>query len=141
MNQHYNLDDKDYGALAGKVKLIAIGVNNQFAAVCRETGDTYLAKSPEPPPPPDSRRKALRWARGEHDGKSEIQIPEFETISNIQMTKPKKPFGTFENLDFGIVSDFGFRASNFRAGCVVMDSTALPLMRMGSYREQHNAVR
>ncbi len=93
MNQHYNLDDKDYGELAGKVKLIAIDemrhaemfaerikelggepvtehgaevqkgqkveamfsfdakledntidVYNQFAAVCRENGDSISMK-------------------------------------------------------------------------------------------------
>jgi bacterioferritin len=93
MNQHYNLDDMDYGALAGKVKLIGIDemrhaemfaervkelggepitepaakaqkgqkvevifgfdakledntidVYNQFAAVCRENGDSISAK-------------------------------------------------------------------------------------------------
>jgi bacterioferritin len=93
MNQHYNLDDKDYGELAGKVKLIAIDemrhaemfaerikelggepvtehgakvqkgqnvrevfsfdanledntidVYNQFAAVCRENGDSISVK-------------------------------------------------------------------------------------------------
>jgi len=93
MNQHYNLDDKDYGELAGKVKLIAIDemrhaemfaerikelggepvtehgakvqkgqkveamfsfdakledntidVYNQFAAVCRENGDSISIK-------------------------------------------------------------------------------------------------
>jgi bacterioferritin len=93
MNQHYNLDDRDYGELAGKVKLIAIDemrhaemfaerikelggepvtehgaevqkgqkveamfsfdakledntidVYNQFAAVCRENGDSISMK-------------------------------------------------------------------------------------------------
>ena len=93
MNQHYNLDDKDYGELAGKVKLIAIDemrhaemfaervkelggepvtepagkvqkgqkvesmfafdakledntidVYNQFAAACRENGDSISMK-------------------------------------------------------------------------------------------------
>jgi len=30
MNQHYNLDDMDYGELAGKIKLIAIDVANCY---------------------------------------------------------------------------------------------------------------
>lgn len=51
MNQHYNLDDKDYGELAGKVKLIAIDEEqihcNYFDNVdghIADLGDTYLAK-------------------------------------------------------------------------------------------------
>lgn len=50
-SKDYNLDDKDYGELAGKVKLIAIDEEqihfNYFENVdghIADLGDTYLAK-------------------------------------------------------------------------------------------------
>jgi bacterioferritin len=56
MNQHYNLDDMDYGDMAAKIKLIgivsfdaklednAISAYNQFLLVCRENGDSTSVK-------------------------------------------------------------------------------------------------
>jgi bacterioferritin len=51
MNQHYNLDDKDYGELAGKIKLIAIHEmrhGEMFAERIKELGG-------EPTTEPDSK--------------------------------------------------------------------------------------
>jgi bacterioferritin len=67
MNQHYNLDDMDYGELAAKIKLIAIDemrhaenfaerikelggedntidIYNQFLLICRDNGDSVSMK-------------------------------------------------------------------------------------------------
>jgi hypothetical protein len=45
-------------------------------------------------------------------GKSEIGIPKSETNPNISMIKIQNLFRTFEHLNFEIVSDLGFRASD-----------------------------
>ena len=52
-------------------------------------------------------------------GKSEIRISKFETNSNDQNKKtvdnaPDLFVLDFENLNFGFVSDFGFRASDLK---------------------------
>ena len=48
--------------------------------------------------------------------KSEIRISKPETSPSSKMIKIRNVFTTFENLTFGLVSDFGFRASNFARG-------------------------
>jgi bacterioferritin len=47
MNQHYNLDNMDYGELAAKVKLIAIDEMRHaeiFVSVCKDNGDSTSAQ-------------------------------------------------------------------------------------------------
>jgi len=48
--------------------------------------------------------------------KSQIRISKPETNPNSKMTKIQNLFSTFENLNFWLVSDFGFLASNFARG-------------------------
>jgi bacterioferritin len=47
MNQHYNLDDMDYGEMARNIKLIALDEMRHaemFAERIKELGDVYLSK-------------------------------------------------------------------------------------------------
>jgi hypothetical protein len=63
-------------------------------------------------------QRALDHSSNPLRGKSEIPSTKSETNSNDQSTKSKtrRKFWSLRPLDFGIVSDFGFRASNFPAG-------------------------
>src|SRR5689334_14001216 len=56
--------------------------------------------------------------RGESNSKSEYRISkQIRMIKNTKAPKGAGPIIRFRNLDFGIVSDFGFGYSNFRHGC------------------------
>ncbi|OHB77649.1 MAG: hypothetical protein A2Z25_04675 [Planctomycetes bacterium RBG_16_55_9] len=73
--------------------------------------------------------------------KSEIRISKFETISNDRNPKAQNgsrrctaTFGSFEHLNFGFVSDFGFRYSNLGfilLKCSPTGEVFSPISRMG----------
>ena len=78
MNQHYNLDNMDYGDLAAKVKLIAIDEMRHaemFADRIKELGGE-----------PTARPGRERWKRGRRSKPFSLLMPIWKTIPSIGIT-------------------------------------------------------
>ena len=85
MNQHYKLDDMDYGELAGKIKLIAIDEMRHaemFAERIKE-----LAANPPPIP-------TARWKKARTSSSSTVSTPSWKTTPLTSTTSLYRPAAT-----------------------------------------------